>query len=88
MPVSKPYKIQCMRKLLLTSCKTAGEHPIHLHGHWAFVMAAGAPEAGDYTDDVPLQPTLIRDTVTVNSGSYLVLRVIAENPGVWIIHCQ
>jgi FtsP/CotA-like multicopper oxidase with cupredoxin domain len=51
-------------------------------------MAAGAPDAGDYTDDVPLQPTIIRDTVTVNAGSYLVLRVIAENPGVWIMHCQ
>lgn len=66
----------------------AGEHPIHLHGHWGFVMAAGDCDSGPYTDDIELKPSLIRDTVTVNANSHVVLRVPAENPGVWIMHCQ
>jgi hypothetical protein len=30
---------------------------------------------------------LARDTVTVNTKSYVVLRYLAVNPGVWIMHC-
>jgi FtsP/CotA-like multicopper oxidase with cupredoxin domain len=51
-------------------------------------MASGEPDAGEFTDQVPLVATLARDTVTVNAESYVVLRVIADNPGVWIMHCQ
>ncbi len=29
-----------------------------------------------------------RDTVAVNPGSYVVLRFLAENPGVWLFHCH
>lgn len=41
-------------------------------------MAAGQAGVGPYVDGTPLVATLARDTVTVNSNSYLVVRYIAE----------
>lgn len=67
-----------------------GEHPLHLHGHWFWVMAHGRPQAGDYdaaTDQLERWP-LLRDTATVPAGSWMVLRFVATNPGVWIFHCH
>ena len=29
-----------------------------------------------------------RDTVAVNPGSYVVIRFVADNPGVWLFHCH
>lgn len=60
---------------------------LHLHGHWFTVMAGGLPNAGKYAGQ-PLRSGVWRDTVTVNAGSYIVLRYIAANPGAWIFHCQ
>lgn len=65
-----------------------GEHPIHMHGHWFWILAAGEPNAGDWANQQPLVPRLARDTVTVNLKSYLVLRMVANNPGAWILHCH
>jgi iron transport multicopper oxidase len=67
-----------------------GEHPLHLHGHWYWVMARGADDAGDFDPKkVPLDKTpILRDTVTVNSNSYVVMRFVASNPGAWIFHCE
>lgn len=62
---------------------------LHLHGHWFWVMAQGRPNAGTYNPSTPLNPTpILRDTATVNAGSYLVLRFVASNRGVWIFHCE
>ncbi|PRW33210.1 multicopper oxidase [Chlorella sorokiniana] len=66
-----------------------GEHPLHLHGHWFWVMAQGLPNAGTWNPSIPLNPTpILRDTATVNEGSYMVLRFVASNRGVWIFHCH
>lgn len=48
-------------------------------------MAHGRPQAGDYdaaTDQLERWP-LLRDTATVPAGSWMVLRFVATNPGVW-----
>jgi len=53
--------------------------------------------AENYTSDDPtLNPPLVegqanpmrRDTVQVPSMSSVTLRVIADNPGVWLFHCM
>jgi len=67
-----------------------GPHPFHLHGHTFFVMGYGLEGDGDYN---PSNNTLIRngvrrDTVVVPTGSWAVLRFIADNPGVWFFHCH
>lgn len=50
----------------------------------------------DYTSDDPtLNPAIVegqanpvrRDTVHIPSGHSATLRVVADNPGVWLLHC-
>ena len=30
----------------------------------------------------------LKDTVTIPSGGYTIIRFIADNPGVWLLHCH
>ncbi|KAJ3174873.1 ferroxidase fet3 [Geranomyces variabilis] len=72
-------------------------HPMHLHGHTVWVLGSG--QAAAY-EDIPfdqfkLHNPLRRDTFTVPSGSrdgtifgWTVVRTIADNPGVWFLHCH
>ncbi|KAG5970204.1 hypothetical protein E4U58_000618 [Claviceps cyperi] len=80
-----------------------GAHPFHLHGHEFFVMAqaqSGYPpsSAAAFADflkqqqqqqqrGMPLNP-LRRDTVTVEGYSWVVIRVVLDNPGLWSLHCH
>ncbi len=50
----------------------------------------------DYTSDDPtLNPPIVegqanpmrRDTVQVPQGSSVALRIVADNPGAWMLHC-
>ncbi|OTB09252.1 putative ferroxidase [Hypoxylon sp. CI-4A] len=64
-------------------------HPFHLHGHQFQVLArpdsnAGNWSAGVKTNDLPPR----RDVVAVNSKSYAVFRIKADNPGVFLFHCH
>lgn len=71
----------------------AGKHPFHLHGHKVQIVN----RAEDYTSSDPaLNPPVVegqanpirRDTVGVPSGSSAALRVVADNPGAWLLHCH
>ncbi|KAF8989844.1 Fet3 protein, partial [Hymenopellis radicata] len=71
----------------------AGKHPFHLHGHAPWIVG----RSDDYTSDDPiLNPPIQegqvnpirRDTIHVPSGGSATLRVIADNPGVWFLHCH
>jgi iron transport multicopper oxidase len=68
----------------------AAIHPFHLHGHQFQVCerpSFGAGTFNGHTRNFPAVP-MRRDTVAVNPGSYVVLRFLAENPGVWLFHCH
>ena len=55
-------------------------HPMHLHGqHWLVVSRNGVPSTGS--------PWWV-DSLEVNPGERYVLRMIADNPGVWMFHCH
>ena len=55
-------------------------HPMHLHGqHWLVVSRNGVPSTGS--------PWWV-DSLEVNPGEKYVLRMIADNPGVWMFHCH
>lgn len=65
-------------------------HPYHLHGNDFWVVGRGY---GDYnaTRDVPnynLENPVLRDTVVGLSGQWVALRLKANNPGVWFLHCH
>ncbi len=65
-------------------------HPLHLHGHWMWVMGRGLPGAGPFNAStyVPSSQPTLRDTATVSENSWTVLRFVADNPGTWLFHCH
>ncbi|KGK39088.1 hypothetical protein JL09_g1734 [Pichia kudriavzevii] len=69
-----------------------GKHPMHLHGH-QFQVVARSPELEEPSHYNPENQTfppfpMMRDTVMVEGGGFLVLRFKANNPGVWFFHCH
>jgi FtsP/CotA-like multicopper oxidase with cupredoxin domain len=62
-------------------------HPIHLHGHDFFVLAAGI---GPYsnTTALSLENPPRRDTALLPAAGHLVVAFLADNPGTFLIHCH
>lgn len=91
-----------------------GDHPIHLHGHAAQLVARApgtytpppqgkhhhnrglwgkaenSPNSLGYDGNTSQMPRIPmrRDTWMVAGSGYTVLRFIADNPGVWFLHCH
>jgi FtsP/CotA-like multicopper oxidase with cupredoxin domain len=59
--------------------RTAFAHPIHLHGHSFRVLARDGREEPD-------RPW--RDTVLVAPGERVEVAFVADNPGLWMLHCH
>lgn len=64
------------------------KHPFHLHGHNFQVLARGRKMHYDHDSSKFPEFPMIRDTVTVPNHGYVVLRFVADNPGVWFFHCH
>ncbi|KAI1133381.1 multicopper oxidase [Nemania abortiva] len=64
-------------------------HPFHLHGHQFQIIERPKSNRGNWTRTrvVPNMPAR-RDTVAVFANSYAVLRIKANNPGVFLLHCH
>ncbi|KAG2628671.1 laccase-25-like [Panicum virgatum] len=65
-------------------------HPMHLHGFNFFVLAQGF---GNYdqataTPQFNLVNPQERNTVAVPTGGWAVIRFVANNPGMWFMHCH
>ncbi|KAK7373723.1 hypothetical protein VNO80_07139 [Phaseolus coccineus] len=73
-----------------TSILGAESHPLHLHGFNFFVVGQGFgnfdpnkdPKKFNVVDPVE------RNTVGVPSGGWVAIRFLADNPGVWFMHCH
>ncbi|CAG8959838.1 hypothetical protein HYFRA_00001747 [Hymenoscyphus fraxineus] len=78
-----------------------GSHPFHLHGHDFYVVASHRTEHGwgsysPYADSGPssLKPELNvknptrKDTLSVPSHGFVILKVRFDNPGIWMFHCH
>ncbi|EER24346.1 Multicopper oxidase family protein [Coccidioides posadasii C735 delta SOWgp] len=78
-----------------------GPHPFHLHGHTFFILSLFESTIGwgSYNPHQPhLNPSpyppydfskaLERDTVQIPRRGHAVLRLRADNPGVWLFHCH
>ncbi|RLN49182.1 hypothetical protein BBJ28_00021868 [Nothophytophthora sp. Chile5] len=80
------------------------QHPFHLHSHTPWVVGSGTASRGEITSGnlsrpLRLDGPMLRDVYTVppcdtdDDGDckdlgYLVLRLNADSPGVWILHCH
>ncbi|KAK6464886.1 iron transport multicopper oxidase FET3 precursor [Scheffersomyces coipomensis] len=79
---------------IVVNNQDSGKHPFHLHGH-IFQLIERHPES--FTDLVSFNNSdhaewpeypMMRDTAYVYPQSYMVLRFVADNPGVWFFHCH
>ncbi|MQM11267.1 hypothetical protein Taro_044172 [Colocasia esculenta] len=87
-----PLRYGCRVQLVLqgTGIVVAENHPIHVHGYDFYVLAEGfgnfdpAADAAKFNLADPPQ----RNTVTVPVNGWAVVRFVADNPGVWLVHCH
>uniref|UniRef100_A0A0E0ML40 Laccase n=1 Tax=Oryza punctata TaxID=4537 RepID=A0A0E0ML40_ORYPU len=65
-------------------------HPMHLHGFNFFVLAQGFGNYDETTDTAKfnLVDPQERNTVAVPTGGWAVIRFVADNPGMWFMHCH
>lgn len=73
-----------------TSFLNKQNHPIHIHGHNFFIVGEGF---GNYNvskdpENYNLVDPPERNTVAVPTGGWAALRLKADNPGVWFMHCH
>ncbi|KAG6488213.1 hypothetical protein ZIOFF_056972 [Zingiber officinale] len=69
----------------------AENHPLHLHGFNFFVLAQGFGNYNNATaarDGYNLVDPQVRNTIAVPLRGWAVIRFVANNPGVWIMHCH
>ncbi|KAL4399480.1 oxidoreductase [Malassezia pachydermatis] len=71
-----------------------GPHPFHLHGHKFWVLHTGEMErvrfryTKELEDSLDLSRAMKRDTVVVPMMGHVIIRWVADNPGVWAFHCH
>ncbi|KAJ3680761.1 hypothetical protein LUZ60_015250 [Juncus effusus] len=65
-------------------------HPIHLHGFNFFILAQdfGNYDYAKAREMYNLVNPQVRNTVAVPAGGWAVIRFVANNPGIWIMHCH
>ncbi|KAL6545116.1 high-affinity glucose transporter [Orobanche hederae] len=73
-----------------TRILTAENHPIHLHGYDFYVIAEGFGNFNPSRDTAKfnLVDPPLRNTASVPVGGWTVIRFVADNPGVWLMHCH
>ncbi|KAH7560943.1 hypothetical protein JRO89_XS10G0143900 [Xanthoceras sorbifolium] len=73
-----------------TSILGVEDHPLHLHGYNFFVVGRGFGKFDPEKD--PAKFNLIdpveRNTVGLLSRGWVAIRFLADNPGVWFMHCH
>ncbi|XP_078181431.1 laccase-3-like [Carex rostrata] len=87
-----PLKFGSVVQLVLqgTNIVTGENHPIHIHGYDFYILAEGF---GNFdpkkdTSKFNLVDPPQRNTVGVPVNGWAVIRFVADNPGVWLMHCH
>ncbi|XP_042513301.1 laccase-17-like [Macadamia integrifolia] len=88
--VSLPFNTTVELVLQDTSIIAAESHPLHLHGFNFFVVGQGFGNFDPKNDPAKfnLVDPMERNTVGVPSGGWVAIRFLADNPGVWFMHCH
>ncbi|XP_074575671.1 laccase-7-like [Curcuma longa] len=65
-------------------------HPMHIHGYNFFILAQGFGNYNKATDPARynLVNPQVRNTIGVPVGGWAVIRFVANNPGMWFMHCH
>ncbi|MBA0800776.1 hypothetical protein Gohar_011191, partial [Gossypium harknessii] len=88
--VALPFNISVELVMQDTSILGAESHPLHLHGFNFFVLGQGVGNFDPKKD--PAKFNLVdpaeRNTIGVPAGGWVAIRFLADNPGVWFMHCH
>ncbi|KAK0592240.1 hypothetical protein LWI29_015636 [Acer saccharum] len=93
-PGTKVYNLKYGSRVQIvvqgTSIFTVENHPIHLHGYDFYIIAEGFGNFNPRTDTSKfnLVDPPLRNTVSVPAAGWAVIRFVADNPGVWLMHCH
>ncbi|XP_043718903.1 laccase-17-like [Telopea speciosissima] len=88
--VALPFNTTVELVMQDTSVLGAESHPLHLHGFNFFVVGQGFGNFDPKNDPAKfnLVDPMERNTVGVPSGGWVAIRFLADNPGVWFMHCH
>ncbi|KAK9217354.1 hypothetical protein WN943_005981 [Citrus x changshan-huyou] len=91
---TKLYKLKFGSSVQLvwqdTSIVTVEDHPMHLHGHEFYVVGSGFGNFNPSTDTPKfnlIDPPR-RNTIGMPPGGWVAIRFVANNPGIWFMHCH
>ncbi|KAE8689626.1 Laccase-5 [Hibiscus syriacus] len=93
-PGTKLYRLKYGSRVQIviqdTSIVTPENHPIHLHGYDFYIIAEGFGNFNPQRDTSKfnLVDPPLRNTVGVPVNGWAVIRFVADNPGVWLMHCH
>ncbi|KAJ4800301.1 Laccase [Rhynchospora pubera] len=71
-----------------TGTVTTESHPMHLHGYSFYVVGYGFGNYDQNTAKFNLVDPPLMNTINVPVGGWAAIRFIADNPGVWFMHCH
>ncbi|PWA75610.1 laccase [Artemisia annua] len=71
-----------------TGTVTTENHPIHLHGYSFYVVGYGSGNYNPQTANFNLVDPPYMNTIGVPVGGWAAIRFVADNPGVWFMHCH
>ncbi|KAE9460237.1 hypothetical protein C3L33_07853, partial [Rhododendron williamsianum] len=71
-----------------TGTVTTENHPIHLHGYSFYVVGYGTGNYNPQTANFNLVDPPYMNTIGVPAGGWAAIRFVADNPGVWFMHCH
>ncbi|CAD6235985.1 unnamed protein product [Miscanthus lutarioriparius] len=85
-----PYGTNVELVMQGTSILGIESHPLHLHGFNFFVVGQGYGNYDPVNDPAKfnLVDPVERNTVGVPAGGWVAIRFLADNPGVWFMHCH
>ncbi|KAL3839510.1 hypothetical protein ACJIZ3_024101 [Penstemon smallii] len=85
-----PFNTSVELVLQDTSILGAESHPLHLHGYNFFVVGQGFGNYDPNKDpaNFNLVDPVERNTIGVPAGGWVAIRFLADNPGVWFMHCH
>ncbi|KAJ0025992.1 hypothetical protein Pint_07804 [Pistacia integerrima] len=73
-----------------TNLGAASSHPMHLHGFSFYLVGTGSGNFNSVTD--PTNYNLVDppelNTVNLPKNGWAAIRFVADNPGVWFMHCH
>ncbi|TYH59877.1 hypothetical protein ES332_D08G252400v1 [Gossypium tomentosum] len=73
-----------------TSIVTVEDHPMHIHGYDFYVVGSGFGNFDPKNDPAKfnLVDPPLRNTIGTPPGGWVAIRFVADNPGIWLLHCH